>query len=46
MLVFQFIVLCLYITIGLGVGRKVLRKLNNKLYCRCYGRRPEPREFN
>lgn len=43
MLVFQFIVLCLYITIGLRVGRKALRKLNNKIVCR--GIRHNPRTF-
>lgn len=34
MLIFQLIILTIYVTIILTIGRKTLRKLNNKLFCR------------
>ena len=43
MLIFQLIILTLYVALGLTVGRKALRKLNNKLFCR--GIRHNPRTF-
>ena len=46
MLVFQLIVLTVYIAVGIIGGGKIMHKLHNRLYGRCYGRRPEPREFN
>ena len=46
MLVFQLIVLTVYIAVGIIEGCKIMRKLRNMLYGRSYGRRPEPREFN
>lgn len=41
--IFQLIILTLYVTLGLTVGRKALRKLNNKIVCR--GIRHNPRTF-
>ena len=46
MLIFQLVVLTVYITVRITNGRKIMRWLHNKLYGRSYGRRPEPREFN